>query len=433
MEKAKEIIKVDIAALVEFKGNPRQISAEELTRLKKSIETYGMVLPVVIDENNTVIGGHQRLRAMKEMGQAGEIDAVRITGYTESEKKSLNIALNKISGDWDSELLQEMLDSLAEEEYDIELTGFSEKELRAEGVDIWAGDKDEKEDDVPEEKENETVYIQKGDVIELGAHRLMCGDSANEFHLERLMNGKRFDMVFTDPPYGVDYGEKNRFLNTFQKGERNPRDIAGDMLDSDELYGILVKAFTNANKYSEDYCSYYVTAPQGGEMGTIMLLMMAASELPVRHILIWNKNSQNFSMGHLDYEYKHEPILYTWKKNHTFYGGGKYKNSVWDIAKERKCDMHPTMKPVELIENAILNSSQPGQIVGDIFLGSGSTIIACEKTGRVCHGMELEAHYCQVIIERYLAYTETEKVVLNGMEYNWQEFKDGGGKRRELI
>lgn len=222
------------------------------------------------------------------------------------------------------------------------------------------------------------------------------------------MDGKKADMAFTDPPYGVDYGAKNRFLNTFQPAGRRLEDIANDMLGKDELFDFLVKAFTLAYEVGADHCTYYVTAPQGGELGLMMMMMM--SGLPTKHILIWNKNKQNFSLGRLDYEYKHEPILYTWKEKHKFYGGGQFTNSVWDIAKESKCDLHPTMKPVALIENAILNSSQRDELCLDLFLGSGSTLIACEKTNRICYGMEIDEHYCDVIIDRFEKFTSKKAV-----------------------
>lgn len=240
----------------------------------------------------------------------------------------------------------------------------------------------------------------------------MCGDSTNADDVGKLMDGKKADMVFTDPPYGVDYAKKNIFLNSFQPCNRNLRDVANDMLGKDELLSFLVKAFTLGCEYGEDHCSYYVTAPQGGELG-LMMMMMMMSGLPTRHVLIWNKNKQNFSLGRLDYEYKHEPILFTWKKTHLFYGNGEHKNSVWDIDKVSKCDKHPTMKPVPLIVNAILNSSQDGEDCWDLFLGSGSTLIAAEQTNRICYGMEIEPLYVDVSVKRWEEYMG-EKAVLSG-------------------
>jgi len=271
---------------------------------------------------------------------------------------------------------------------------------------------DEKDDEIPPVPEKPKSKI--GDIYQLGKHRIMCGDSTKKEDVEKLMDGKKANMVFTDPPYGVDYGKKNRFLNSFQKAGRNLKDIANDMLGKDELFDMLIKAFTLANEYGQEHCSYYVTAPQGGELGLMMMMMMMMmmSGLPVKHVLIWNKNRQNFSLGRLDYEYKHEPILFTWKKKHKFYGLGQFRSSVWDIDKELKCDKHPTMKPIALIENALLNSSQRNDLILDLFLGSGSTLIACEKTNRICYGMEIDPHYCDVIIKRYEDYTGQKAVKL---------------------
>jgi DNA modification methylase len=158
-------------------------------------------------------------------------------------------------------------------------------------------------------------------------------------------------------------------------------------------------------------------APQGGELGLMMMMMMMMSGLPIKHVLIWNKNRQNFSLGRLDYEYKHEPILFTWKEKHNFYGAGMYRNSVWDINKELKCDKHPTMKPIELVENALLNSSKLNDTVIDLFGGSGSTLIACEKLNRKCYMMEIDPHYCDVILKRWEDYTG-KKVELCNQEQN---------------
>jgi len=183
----------------------------------------------------------------------------------------------------------------------------------------------------------------------------------------------------------------------------------------------LLNAFTLANEYGHSHCSYYVTAPQGGELGLMMMMMMMMmSGLPAKHVLIWNKNRQNFSLGRLDYEYKHEPILYTWKEKHNFYGKGKFKNSVWDISKELKCDLHPTMKPVALIENAILNSSLSNCIVLDSFLGSGSTLIACEQTNRICYGMEIDPIYIDVILRRYKNLYPNAKMECLNRKFNFE-------------
>lgn len=242
----------------------------------------------------------------------------------------------------------------------------------------------------------------------------MCGDSANADDMRILMGGGKAKLVFTDPPYGVAIGDKNKMLDEVAGGEsgRIKTNIEGDTLDKNELYEILLKAFTNLRENCSDDCSYYVTSPQGGEIGLMMLIMMRDAGLEVRHNLIWEKSSATFSMGRLDYDYKHEPIFYTWTKKHNFYGKGQFRNTVWQFPKPRKCDLHPTMKPVELVAECLLNSSKEGDVVADIFGGSGTTMIACEQLNRNCYMMEKDPHYCDVIIERWEKFTgrKAEKI-----------------------
>lgn len=220
-------------------------------------------------------------------------------------------------------------------------------------------------------------------------------------------------MVFTDPPYGVSIGDKNAALNSVQKAGRCTTNIENDTLSAEELYPILVKAMTNARLSCKDDASYYVTSPQGGELGMMMMLMMKDAELPVRHILIWRKNSATFSLGRLDYDYQHEPIFYTWTKKHHNYRNGKYRTTIWDFDKPRKCDLHPTMKPVGLVANAMLDGTKEGDVVLDIFGGSGTTLIAAEQLKRKAYLMELDAHYCDVIIARWEKETGLTAIKIN--------------------
>lgn len=218
--------------------------------------------------------------------------------------------------------------------------------------------------------------------------------------------------MFTDPPYGVAIGDKNKMLDEVAgKSGRIKTNIENDAIDKDELYEILVAAFTNLRENCKDDASYYVTSPQGGEIG-LMMMMMRDAGLEVRHNLIWEKSSATFSMGRLDYDYKHEPIFYTWTKKHNFYGGGKFRNTVWQFPKPRKCDLHPTMKPVELVAECILNSSKEGDVVADIFGGSGTTMIACEQLNRQCRMMELDPHYVDVIVKRWEQFTGEKATLL---------------------
>lgn len=392
-----EIVMMPIDKLLPADYNPRKISKEALKGLTESVRRFGLVQPIVFNKRSGhVVGGHQRIEALRA---AGETSAqVSIIDLNEQEEKALNVALNSptISGYFTDDL-QSILDSLREslphEFIDLRLD-----ELIADLQTTNGSDPDE----VPDIPKEPTAKL--GDLWELGTHRLLCGDAAKGESYKALLRNEKADMIFTDPPYGVDYGKKNRFLNSFYKAGRNLKDIANDMLGKDELFNMLVNAFSASRENSADHCSYYVTSPQGGELG-LMMMMMMTSGLPTRHVLIWNKDSQNFSLGRLDYEYKHEPILYAWKKKHRFYGKGQFTNSVWDIPKPKKAVEHPTMKPVELIENAVLNSSKRGDIIMDMFAGSGSTLIACERTQRRARCIEIDPAYCDVIVERWEKFT----------------------------
>ena len=208
-------------------------------------------------------------------------------------------------------------------------------------------------------------------------------------------------MVFTDPPYGVAIGDKNATLNSVQKAGRCCTNIAGDTMTEAELYSMLKEAFINVREHCKDDASYYVTSPQGGSLGLMMMMMMKDAGLEVRHVLMWEKNSATFSLGRLDYDYQHEPMFYTWTKSHHNYRKGENRTTVWKYDKPRKCDLHPTMKPVALVANAILDGTKENDVVLDAFGGSGTTLIACEQTGRQCRMMELDPHYCNVILQRW--------------------------------
>lgn len=267
-------------------------------------------------------------------------------------------------------------------------------------VNFTAHDK-AKEDEFDPEKDSIKVLCQLGDVWELGEHRLMCGDSIDLQQVKTLMGGVKCDLLITDPPYGVAIGSKNAMLNTVQKAGRCSENIKNDTLSVEELYKVLQKAMENGRLSSKDDASYYVFSPPGGDMGLMMMMMMKDAGLTVRHQLVWNKNSSTFSLGRLDYDYKHEAIMYTWTKTHHNYRQGPFRNTVWDVSKPTHCDLHPTMKPIELLNAMMLDASKEGDIVLDLFGGSGSTMIAAEQLGRKAYLMELDPHYCDVIIARW--------------------------------
>lgn len=222
-------------------------------------------------------------------------------------------------------------------------------------------------------------------------------------------------MVFTDPPYGVAIGSKNAALEAAGAAHgRITEDITNDTLAPDELYKVLLPAFENLRKSCKEDATYFVCAPPGGDVGLMMMMMMMADAgLRPRHQIVWNKSSATFSLGRLDYDYKHEAILYTWTKKHHNYRISPFRTSVWDIEKPRRCDLHPTMKPVELVSAAMQDGSQEGDVVLDLFGGSGTTLIVAEQLGRKARLMEIDPHYCDVILSRWEQLTGRKATKLN--------------------
>ena len=264
-------------------------------------------------------------------------------------------------------------------------------------------------------KEEQTVFtpqieVKNGDLWQLGEHRLLCGDCTIKENIDLLMNSNKADMVFTDPPYNVNYSSKNQFFNSIDKSNRIETKIINDNLSKEKIQELWYKAFINIKSILNDYNCFYFCSPQSIDM-YLVIDAVIKSNLLLKQIIIWNKN--NHVLGRSDYNYKHEPILYGWYNKHKFYGNGKIKTTVWDIPKPLKNDLHPTMKPIELIKNAILNSTLENMIVYDGFLGSGSILIACEHTKRKCYGMEIDEHYCGVIIERWQKYTNKKAIRIN--------------------
>lgn len=337
------------------------------------VEIPVLVLDVSAEEASKILATFDPLGAMAE-----------------TDAETLGRLMSEVS--FDSPEVNEMLAALLE--------GDGEGELQGGNTDP---------DAVPEAPVDPVT--KPGNVWLLGDHRLMCGSSADEASVRRLMDGNRVQCVFTDPPYGVSISAKNEMLNTFQKAGRCLTSIEDDDLKPDDLKAKLVPAFTNLRTLimAED-CTLFVSAPQGGEL-CMMMMMMIEAGLKARHVLIWKKNSPTFSMGRLDYDYQHEPILLTWGKRHKRPMAGTHKTSVWEVDKPRSSVDHPTMKPVELYVNAYLNNSDPGDSVADIYSGSGTAFIASEQTGRRCFGMEISPVYCDVIVKRWEEFTGKKAVL----------------------
>jgi len=372
-----------------YKNNPRHNDAA-VEPVARSIREFGFKVPIVIDRAGVIVAGHTRYKAARSLGLT-EVPCIVADDLSDEQIRSFRLVDNRTAeiAEWDIELLNLELGNIVD--IDMTLFGFElEPDTPSEAV----------EDEFDQEPPEEPV-TRSGNIWRLGDHHLMCGDSADAASVARLMDGARADMVFTDPPYGVSIGDKNKMLKGFQHSSAIEENMENDTLPPEELYKILRAAFENVKANLNDCAAVYVTAPQGGSLGIMMLLMMRDAGLEVRHTLIWVKNQATFSLGRLDYDYQHEPIFFTWNKTHKKVMTGDYKTSCWFIDKPRENKLHPTMKPIGLIANALLNSSEAGDTVLDVFGGSGSTLIACEQLGRKCFMMEIDPKYCDVIVKRW--------------------------------
>ena len=379
--------------------------------LEKSLQKFGAGRSILIDKDDNIIAGNGIVEAAGSIGLE-KVKVVEATGDEIIAVKRTDVALDSEQGR--EMALADNATASADLEWDKDTLGefFEPEDVEQWGVELdWDADKEIEEDEAPEVDESEPAKSELGKVYRLGEHRLMCGDSTDAGSVAILMDGEKADMVFTDPPYNVSYSDKNTALNAIGRGNRIQTPIKGDSATSDEEAGenLWKPAFSNMRQNSAPHCSIYCTMPQGGAH---MMMMMASASWQVKHELIWLKN--NIVLGRCDYNYKHEPILFGWADTHKFYGKGKFMQSVWEIPKPQKSDLHPTMKPIELIVNALENSSKSGDIIMDLFGGSGSTLIACEQLGRKCYMMELDPHYCDVIRKRWWKFTQ-------GTEEGWEE------------
>lgn len=393
-----EFKKIKIDNLIHADYNPRKdlkVGDSEYEKIKKSIQEFGYVEPVIINKNceiegkYLIIGGHQRSKVLKELGYE-EIDCV-VIDVDKSKEKALNIALNKISDDWDEERLSKLLDELKIEEYNIELTGFEWSEAEK----LWDEyiDKDEQSQDEEIPKVPEESVIQLGDIILLGKHRVICGDATNEEDIEIVMDNKSANLIVIDAPYGVSYIGKTEDALTIQN----------DNMEDEEFYDFLLKAHRNLYSIAGDGCSIY--SFHADSKGHIFRKAFIDAGFKLSQCCVWVKNT--FVLGRQAYQWGHEPALFGWKPTGAHYWNSDRKQStVWNFDKPNRNAEHPTMKPLPLIEYIIKNSSKYGDLVVDTFLGSGSTLIACDKTDRICYGSELDPKYCEVIIQRWINYKE---------------------------
>ena len=354
----------------------------EFEKIKNSISEFGYVDPVIVNKDLTVIGGHQRISVLKTLGYT-EIDCV-VIDIDKTKEKALNVALNKISGEWNKELLADLIKDLQSLDYDISFTGFEPPEIDQIFNDVHS--KEIKEDDFDvDEALKEPAVTQKGDVWLLGRHRLVCGDSTDPNVYDVLMDGRKANLVVTDPPYNVAY-------------EAKAGKIQNDNLKDDEFYSFLVKAFTNMAGNMEKDASIYVF--HADTEGLNFRKAFKEAGLYLSGVCIWAK--QSLVLGRSPYQWKHEPVLFGWRKDgkHNWYGDRK-QSTIWNFDRPSKNELHPTMKPVALCAYPITNSSMSNCIVLDPFAGSFSTGIACEQTNRICFGIELDPKYVDVCVLRF--------------------------------
>lgn len=376
-----------------YANNAKIHTGEQIEQIKKSIEEFGFNDPIAIWHDNEIIEGHGRLLAVMEMDDIEQVPVIRLDNLTDEQRKAYTLVHNKLTMNTDFEL--EVLDYELDDIISIDMSEF--------GFDInMKGDEFEEiiDDEVPEEVETRCKF---GDIWKLGDHRLICGDSTSIEQIEDLMDGETADMVFTDPPWNVNYGATNH--PTWKQ-----RSIRNDSMSTEDFKEFMYNSFKAMNNASKAGCMTYVVM-SAQEWGN-MMLTLSENDYHWSSTIIWNKD--HLVLSRKDYHTKYEPIWYGWKA-----GGSRLcplkdrkQSDVWDFDRPTRSDEHPTMKPVPLVARAIKNSSNKGDNVLDLFGGSGTTLIACEQTGRKCYMSELDEHYCDVIIQRWENLTDMKAVKL---------------------
>ena len=410
MKTTTEMQLISTEKLIPYVNNARTHSAEQINKLRSSLREFGFINPVIIDRDYNVIAGHGRIEAAKAEG-ISEVPCVFADYLTPAQKKAYILADNRMAMDagWYEELLRVEIEALQAESFDIGLTGFDESEI----ADLFETDSEVKDDDFDVDAELEKPPVTKsGDLWLLGNHRLICGDSTKEETYTLLMDGKKANLVVTDPPYNVNY-------------EGSAGKIKNDNMENGRFYQFLLDAFTCMEKVMENDASIYVF--HADTEGLNFRKAFADAGFYLSGTCIWKK--QSLVLGRSPYQWQHEPVLFGWKKKgkHQWYTGRK-ESTIWEFDKPKKNGDHPTMKPVPLVAYPIKNSSMSNCIVLDPFGGSGSTLIACEQTDRVCHTIELDEKFCDVIVKRYIEQagtTENVYVVRDSQTIKFDELEVG--------
>lgn len=391
-----------------YSKNAKKHPQKQMEQIANSIKRFGWQQPIVVDENHVIIVGHGRWEAYQKYkdsmdepwitdNEGNTISGKQGRKLTQEEVNAYRFADNKLNeSEWDMDLAIEELKTLDEDL--VELTGFDTDLL------IEPDEKDDEVPDVPEVPQSKL-----GDLYELGNHRVLCGDSTKLEDVERLMDGKKADMVFTDPPYGVDYDGGHA-----EKGKRREK------LENDDETDMYAGSLPLAYAFSNDSAPLYLWFAD--RFAKDVLNALDETNYQVRSWIIWNKNLAQFGAIGAQYKTKHEPVIYAFKKGKApTWNGITNEVTVWDIERHSKNEFHPTQKPTALCERAIRNHLGTEAVILDLFLGSGSTLIAAEKTGRICYGMELDPKYVDVIVQRYVDYTGNTEVIKNGEKITWQK------------
>ena len=376
---------IDINLLKPYANNPRKLTPKAIEKVAESLKQFGFRQPIVVDNDNIIVVGHTRYQASRKLGYT-QVPITKINNLTKEQINAYRIADNRTNeeAEWDDELLALEIKDLEMKDFDISLTGMDKPELDKILFEEKQGNTDD--DEVPEAPEE--PITKPGDIWQLGNHRIICGDSTLPETYQRLLADKKVDLYLTDPPYNVAYVGKTKDALTIQN----------DKQTDDQFQEFLKNAFTNSTEYLKLGGSFYIW--HSDSEGLLFRLAVNDANLKLRQTLIWSKNSM--VMGRQDYQWQHEPCLYGWKEgaSHTWYSDRK-QTTILNFERPTSSKLHPTMKPVKLISYLINNSTKQEDIVLDSFLGSGSTLIACEKLQRICYGIELDPIYCDVIIKRW--------------------------------
>lgn len=396
-----EIKELPLKELKPAAYNPRKKlkkGDKEYEKIKQSLLKFGYVDPIIVNKDMTVIGGHQRLTVLKDLDY--ERAKCVIVDLPKEDEKALNIALNKITGQWDDALLADLLLDLQESDFNLDLTGFEPPEIDDILSNIHDKELTEDEFNVEEELKKPTVS-RRGDIWQLGKHRVICGDSTKSETYDQLLGDKKANLVVTDPPYNVDV-------------EETAGKILNDNMSDGDFYQFLLSMFTQVENHMETDASVYVF--HADTEGLNFRKAFKDAGFYLSGCCIWKKNS--LVLGRSPYQWQHEPCLYGWKKKgkHQWFSDRK-QTTIWEYDRPKSSKDHPTMKPIQLMAYPIQNSSMRGTIVLDPFLGSGSTLIAADQTGRICYGIELDEKFVDVIVKRYIEVTgDTEVTVQRNHE-----------------